>query len=336
MTIAWKTVGDPSTASGRYRAFIPCRHLREAGWQCEIYQPSRAAHYELVIFQKVYDEDAIRLVGELRSRGVKTVFDLCDNHYHYELDNPEGARNRADRLNRMIEAVDAVSVSTPALVEVVEKATGRSAVIIDDAVEVPRLEPLSSAYHALRARLVSGWRRSLRIVWYGIAGGKQPPFGMIDLKRVLPSLEILHREIPLSLTVISNSRSSFREYANGASFPVRYEKWRQDSFPHVFAPHDVCVIPVNPNPFTLCKTSNRVITSLLLGVPVVADRIPSYEEFSGFILFSEWVESLRAYATDPAQRERHVEQGRHYIRSRYDRDRVVSQWSSLFRSLAVS
>ena len=35
---------------------------------------------------------------------------------------------------------------------------------------------------------------------------------------------------------------------------------------------------MGPNPFTLCKTVNRLATALLLGLPVVADMIPSYEE----------------------------------------------------------
>ena len=37
----------------------------------------------------------------------------------------------------------------------------------------------------------------------------------------------------------------------------------------------------------------------LLGVPVVASRVPSYEEFADFILFEDWHESISVYATDP-------------------------------------
>ncbi|MBC7931131.1 MAG: hypothetical protein H7Z38_11270, partial [Rubrivivax sp.] len=97
--------------------------------------------------------------------------------------------------------------------------------------------------------------------------------------------------------------------------------------------HDVCVLPVSSNPLTLCKTSNRLVLSLLLGVPVVADRIPSYEEFGAFVRFADWERNLRAYAADAELRRRHVQEGRDYIRSNYNKERAIAQWSSLFRSL---
>jgi glycosyltransferase involved in cell wall biosynthesis len=153
------------------------------------------------------------------------------------------------------------------------------------------------------------------------------------LRRVLPALEELHRELPLSLSVISNSVSLFEKYTAGAGVPLVYHEWDRESFPHLFRRHDVCVLPVNVNPLTVCKTNNRLVLSLLLGVPVVADRIPSYEEFGDFVLFSDWRENLRRYALDPGLRRRHVRRGREYIRSKYNRERVVAQWGGLFRML---
>ena len=332
-TIAWKTQGNPNIASARYRALLPCRYLRQAGWACEMYDDARAERYGLVVFQKVYDDDALALVRSLKERGVKTVFDLCDNLFHYDLDNPPAQEKRKQQLKRMLEAVDAVSVSTPPLIEIIRDAAGRTPVVSDDVVEEPRINPLAKSYYRLKNYFESARPRPFRVVWYGIAGAKNPPYGMIDLPRVLPALSRLHEEIPLSLTVISNSPELFREYTEGATFPTRYREWNAATFPYVFSGHDVCIIPVNSNPLTMCKTNNRLVLSLLLGVPVVADRMPSYEEFGDFVLFSDWQRHLRAYALDPDLRRRHVERGQSYIRSVYNRGRAVTQWSSLFQSL---
>ena len=332
--IAWKTLGNPQVASARYRALLPCRHLRAAGWPCEVYEPSRAAQYRLVIFQKVYDEETVRQVERLKARGAKTAFDLCDNLFHYDLDDPPAAARRTEQLKRMIDAVDAVTVSTAALRDAVREATGRDdAFVIDDAVEVPRLNPLARGYYRLRGGLGPRGAESFRVVWYGIAGRANPRFGMIDLQKVLPALSALHGDVPLSLTVISNSAEMFREYTRGADFPVRYREWGRRSFPYHFEPHDVCVLPVSPNPLTLCKTSNRLLLSLMLGVPVVADRIPSYEEFAPFVRFGDWEQNLRAYALDPDSRRRSVGEAREYIKTNYNKGRTVAQWSAFFKTL---
>lgn len=332
--IAWKPVGGPEGGSARYRAFLPQRYLKEAGLDCEIYDPAKADRYELVVFQKVYDQETLGLVRRLRGRGVKTVFDLCDNLFHYGLDNPDAARRRGEQLREMLTSVDAVSVSTPELGRVIEERVGAAPAVIDDVVEAPAMSWRQRAGRGLRnlARAARG-RRPFRVVWYGTSGSENPPFGLIDLRRVLPALEELHRETPLSVSVISNSVPLFERYTKGAGVPFAYYEWSTASFPYFFKGHDVCILPVNANPMTVCKTNNRLVLSLLLGVPVVADPIPSYEEFGDFVLFSDWRENLRRYAADPGLRRRHVRQGRAYIRSRYNPERVVSQWSALFRSL---
>lgn len=333
-SIGWKTQGSTAIASARYRALLPAEHLREAGWPCELFAPERAASYSVVVFQKVYDDATVREVERLKARGVKTVFDLCDNLFYYDLDDLAAAARRAEQLKRMIGAVDAVTVSTPTLAEVVRETTGRDdAHVIDDAVEAPRLNAFARSYYRLRNGIDAKRGRELRVVWYGIAGRTRPRFGMVDLEKVLPALSALNKETPVTLTVISNSEEMFREYTRGADFPVRYHEWGRRSFPYLFEPHDVCVLPVSPNPLTLCKTSNRLLLSLMLGVAVVADRVPSYEEFAPFVRFADWEENLRAYAADEDLRRRNVRDAQDYIRANYNKERTVRQWSTLFEKV---
>lgn len=323
--IAWKPFSaNPDKASARLRSFLPCHYLRDAGWRCEIFDPSNLASYELVIFQKAYDEESIMLAQSLAGRGVKTVFDLSDNHF-YNPDDLPALRERAERLRRMIKAVDAVSVSTPELEKLIDRG---DCVVIDDVVEAPRSNAAFSALSCLRERLPSiSSGRPLRVVWYGNAGG------LTHLPRVLPDLEALCAQMHVELTVISNSEELFRKYLGKVSFPARYYEWNYKTFPRIFRRQDVCIIPVAADPFTVCKTNNRLALSLIMGVPVIADAIPSYEEFRDFVLFSDWTNSLQAYAADRKLRRQHVRRAQRYIRSKYNQDRVVSQWSALFERM---
>lgn len=324
--IGWKPVTtDRRVASARLRCFLPMDCLNAAGWNCELFDERRIDRYELVIFQKVYDDASFLVAEKLKRLGAKTLLDLCDNHFYIHAEKP-ALRERAERLQRMVDMVDFMSVSTMELKKLFPE---RQVTVIDDAVEWPR--------ETARLKSYSRWKklssRRLRIVWYGHAGEDNPPFGLIDLPKILPALENLNSRLPLTLTVISNSEEAAKRYVQGVSFPFEYREWKERSFAYVFRSQDVCVIPVTLNPFTVCKTSNRLVLSLLHHVPVVADRVPSYEEFRSFVLFDQWERSIYTYATDKELRNRHIRDGVEYIRKNYGPERVLRQWSSLFNAV---
>lgn len=326
--VAWLPAGGPGTASSRLRAYLPCRALRRAGWRSEVFEPARGRDYDAVVFQKKYDPAHLELARDLRRRGTRVVFDLCDNHFHYQLDQPAAAAERSRQLERMIAEADLVTVSTPTLGEVVRERTGRETTVIDDMVEPDPLRP----FYRLWGRLARG-RSPLRLVWFGSAGMEHPPFGLIDLGRILPLLEELARATPATLTVISNSREQARRLLAGCRLPFAYHGWSRRRFPLLFAPHHVAVVPISRNPFTLCKTANRPALSLLLGVPVVADAIPGYQELADFVVLSDWERGLRGYAADPGLRRDHAARGRLFVRRRFDPGRITAQWMEAFERL---
>jgi hypothetical protein len=322
--IGWiPSSSNSAVASTRLRCGLPCRYLRESGWDVQILDSREPYRYDLVVFQKMYDEEAIELARSLGDKGVRTAFDLCDNHF-YNPDDLPVLTARAERLRRMLDAVDAVSVSTEPLRDLIRD---HFPAVIDDALDEFRLAETGDVLARLRARLRPG-SESIRLVWYGNAGLDSPSFGLPHIRTILPALEDLHRRVPLELTVISNSHKMYDEVLREAPFPARYIEWKYETFPARFRYQDVCLIPIERNPFTICKTSNRVALSLNLGVPVIADRIPSFEEFSDFILLGEWPESLERYVTDSTLREHHASAGSRYVKATYTKERVVSQWSS--------
>ena len=329
--IAWKPAGGSFLPGSRLRAYLPAEHLREAGWQAGIFDPRVQDSYDVVIFQKIYDREALALARRLTSRGTRLVFDLCDNHFYGD-PGVASVRDRVQRLQEMIDLVDAVSVSTLEMSRLIRK---ERVTVIDDPIDYPETSWMLRA-QLRAAQFLKGDRRSrVRFVWHGTAGQADPPTGLIDVGRVLPHLEDLNRTVPLSLTVISNSRELFEKYVGGTSFPTRYVPWKLSTFPYHLKQNDICLIPISVNPFTICKTNNRLVSSLLLGLPVVADSITSYEEFAGCVLFGNWRENLHRYAADPALRREHVREAQRYIRSRYTPSRVVSQWSAFLAQVLV-
>ncbi|MDB6019867.1 MAG: hypothetical protein JWR19_4356 [Pedosphaera sp.] len=332
--IAWKPFGyDWNLASARLRSLLPCRQLQQAGWPCEIFQPDRLDRYQLVVFQKAYTAEDLALATHLHQSGRKVVFDLCDNHF-YQPANEAGSRERVARLNQMIDLADAVSVSTPAVAALLPH---RKSVVIDDAVDDFSDAPQPGLLQRLRGQIERHAHFRTRLVWFGNAGTEDPPFGLVDLAAILPDLNRLNEAMSISLSVISNSRPAFERYFRSANFPVRYFDWDRRTFSSMFQRHDLCLLPITPNPFTLCKSNNRLLLSLLLGVPVVADLIPSYEEFRPHVLCADWVNNLRLYIRNPALARQHVAAAQACIRQQYPPERLLQQWTGLFNSLlAVS
>lgn len=329
--IAWKTIGNINWASSRFRAFLPCKYLREAGWSCEIFTKKHIDNYKLVIFQKIYDRENLNLAKYLKHKGIKTVLDLCDNEF-YNPHNCPKLRQKGEQLQRMIDTVDMVSVSTPELAKLIK---GKQVIVIDDLIEFPKNNFLVDSYFKLRKVFQQDRSNLFKVVWYG--NSRESLYlkaGIFDLLKILPCMEELSHDIPLSLTVISNSQTLFNKYLVGqVSFPIEYYDWKLKTFPYLCQENDVCIIPINLNPWSICKTNNRLLLSLLLCIPVVADVIPSYQEFQNFVLFSNWKNSLFTYATKPSLRKMHVKAGQDYISTRYAKHIIVEQWSSLFYDL---
>lgn len=311
-------------ASSRMRAYLPCEHLRGLGIACEIYNQKNVAKYGVVIFQKNYTDESLRLAQYLKGKGIYVIFDICDNHF-YVPNNTKKLVERAERFNKMVALSDLVSVSSKELQKCV---VGKPTWLIDDIIEQPKINSLKRWFY--EHLIVRKKQNVCHVVWYGGAGGNNPPFGLIDLPAILPYLEKLHQEVRVQLTVISNSKRLFNKLITNTTFPVRYRRWTEKSFPYLFMAQDVCIIPVNQNPFTVCKTNNRLVTSLTLGVPVVADAIPSYQEFHQVCFLDNWMQGLLSYAKSPQKRHDDVMAGKELFEERYSNKRVLDQWQAMF------
>ncbi|MEC4892813.1 MAG: hypothetical protein SAL07_05270 [Oscillatoria sp. PMC 1051.18] len=337
--IAWKPFDAKlNAASTRLRVLLPCQYLQEAGWNCEIYNPEKADEYDLVIFQKTCTKEDITLAKKLRKKKIKVVYDLCDNNFYNPYDLQKYSQKAAGSKS-MIERANAVTVSTPELQKLIAHP---QCIVIDDTIDYVQRNWLKEIPYKLKKWQEKWQDKSFRVVWFGNSkleivykslGLSEAPSGMVSITKVTPALEELNKRIPVKLTVISNSEELFQEHTQNLSFPTKYYPWQMSTFPLLFCQNDVCIIPIDLNPFTICKTNNRLVTSLSLGLPVVADKIPSYEEFKDFVLFGDWEKNLYRYATNKKLRARHVKEGKEYIKNNYTKKRVVEQWSKMFKTV---
>lgn len=348
MKIGWKPrYSDTRSAGARIRCFAPINELRKRGYDAEVFQPKNIERYSLVVFSKSYDENSQNEILKLKARNAKVVFDLFDNHFYNPNALPELERAK-DQIRRVMALSDALVASTDAMADVMREERGvpsRPIVVIGDSVEADSANAkkrFGIDWFASRnaRRVVTELREDKKtgitpLTWFGIHGGQNADYGMGDLLRVKQVLEEIGSEYPISLTVISNSKQKYRDLVAPWKIQTRYVEWNPHTFCDVLKEHEIAVIPVTINPFTRCKSPNRILQALHLGLAVVADIVPSYQEFLTVAAIGDWNNGLRMYLTDIQKRRAHVEAARRLIADRWTVAKVTDQWEALFNDLVA-
>lgn len=315
MRVRWvPTHPSLTVASARMRCHEPSAALASRGWDSGLLR--RHGWFErpdIVVFQKAYEPPHLQLASRLQGRGTRVVLDVCDNHFDHPGDDPVLA-DRADRLRRMVAIADLVTASTPTLAGLVPHERVR---VVDDFLEEP-LEARSDALPPGDGLPV--------VAWFGNVGSVVPRFGLIDLEDIVPQLQAAAVVQPFRLVVCTASREAFDARIARHRLEATFVPWSRSAQSAVLASASAAVLPITSNPFTVCKTANRVATALLHGAPVVAGHIPSYEELRDFILFDRWEENVVDLLRDPMAAWGRVEGGREYVTRRFGRDVVVEQW----------
>ena len=207
--VGWKPFNyDARVPSVRFRSILPIRILARTGIRTNLVPADGSGDYDCVIFQKSYTQADYELAQEYAARGVKVVFDLCDNHFYAPGDQPMLVE-RAARLRQIVDVADVVTVSTPAVAELVPE---KKVFLVDDALEVPRGAAVARLHASWRRRLAR--RGSARVVWFGNGESKGIDIGLTELGRIMPDLEAVHR------STRSASRSSATRAVSSTSTPA--------------------------------------------------------------------------------------------------------------------
>lgn len=343
----WPHTRSARVASARLRCLRVVAELRRAGMAASLYRPGREAPHVLVL-SKRYDERSLAHAVGLRARAAtRLVLDLCDNHFHAEAPDDAWQRRRAALL-QAAGSVELIVCASEELARVVrsQPVALPPVTVIGDAVEPPDaamawtrlVHPRAEA--ALRRLQLRLAHRTPppggRLVWFGNHGSPNVEGGMSDLLRLRGTLERIAAVRPLSLTVISNDEAKYlREIASWV-MPTHYLEWQRSTFSRALPLHDIAVIPVGRNPFTLCKTNNRVATALTHGLAVAADSIPAYVPFAECSVLDDWNDGLRRLVDDGEMRQRHVDTGRRLLAAGWDIRDIARLWAEALEPLAAA
>lgn len=307
--------------------------LRSLGLDAAMFQPGEPA--SVLVLGKRYDDDSIARAVEMRTRtGTRLLLDLCDNHFHAETDAPRW-RERAERLRHACRVVDCVVTASTALAAVVRQECGEQVAVrvvpdpLDREAASPSDRRRGDALHALRLRAFQAWCRTppgRRLLWFGNHGAKYAGGGMEDLDRIRDALAAHHRRQPVSLLVVSNRWKRYRELSRDWPWPSLYLPWSGANFHMALRHSEIALIPAQRNPFTMCKTNNRLATAFMEGLAVAADGLPSYEEFRDVAVLDDWHDGLGALMASAHDRADRIARAQYRLQQCYSLAVIVRQW----------
>ncbi|MBK8535871.1 MAG: hypothetical protein IPL59_12540 [Candidatus Competibacteraceae bacterium] len=172
--------------------------------------------------------------------------------------------------------------------------------------------------------------RSL-LVWFGNHGTQYAEGGMNDLLSVRDIIGSINQIHPVSLSIISNNESKFNLLAQEWPTPIHFLWWNRITFLSALRQHDIAIIPIKPNPFTLSKSNNRLTLALSQSVACIADPIPSYVEFRECSYIGNWKDGLTNYLTNPELRMKHLTISKKILTENYSTDVIVGLWEKLIQ-----
>jgi glycosyltransferase involved in cell wall biosynthesis len=126
-----------------------------------------------------------------------------------------------------------------------------------------------------------------------------------------------------------------------ANHPEADIAWSPAAVRRAVASCDIGVVTTRSPPVSTVKSSNRVVQFMAAGKPVVADRIPSYEEVvrkgeTGFLCDSldDWRAALLELR-DPTRRQAIATAAWETVHSDYRVETIAQRWREVFRTLQV-
>ncbi|HSN24155.1 MAG TPA: hypothetical protein VLS45_08325 [Methylomicrobium sp.] len=229
-------------------------------------------------------------------QGQNVIYDICDHPF-----------NDNDKLDKCIMASRVVT-STETLRDEILSLTNRDpehVVTIQDALDPVAVQPISiDRSQPIGLPKSADFSAPIRFLWYGNWGNADKPnFGM---KCLLPIIDQLNAfEDRASLTVVSNSGWLWDSIWPKFTIRAQYIEWGYSTFSSIATLHTHCIIPLEIDEYTKCKSHNRVTTAQHLGLDVIASPVPNYLLFLNRFMEDGWTEGkLPFFKMDKAEIER--------------------------------
>jgi hypothetical protein len=240
--------------------------------------------FDTYIFCKCHDARSLLLADTVAKTGAHVGVDLFDDYYSQTHDSRfvhfrEWLRRIVPSLTFAVCSTERMRINLATLLPKVPFH------IINDPFDELDQERVAATVERNVERALS--THQLDVGWFGIGDNAHFPVGLSDLFAFGGSLSQARRMgFEPRLSILTNSRAMTAERLEMlARLPIPYvlEEWTEELERHLIANSLLCFLPVNAQPFSVVKSLNRAVTTLVGGAQVLSAGYPLYAELGPFI-----------------------------------------------------
>lgn len=305
-------------ASIRLRSALVDQQMRATGWEVTFGEviPGKP---DVVLVGKIgaqnISERGAYWISQLisaRSVGSKIFLDFTDNHLRSDSPMQEFYR-------RALPIADHCIAPGSYLKNLLSSHVGCPVSLVADPLEISTFQVTDRPHN-----------EPLSLFWFG--HGSNLPYLVKFLEQQLIESDFFR----LVVLCDSNSLTALKQYRlkTKAKLSVALGVWSIDSMINASRGADLCIIPSDPtDPRKAGASSNRLITSLALGLPTATDMLPSYQEFADYVVDLK-SNDFRETLLNPKKLHVKTAEAQHQIIPRFTPEVIGKQWLELLSQTA--
>ena len=298
---------QPKRASQRFRGLVPLKHMTEADGFIDSVKESTTD--DLVIVAKAASPEDILY---LKDKGIKFVFDICDNKWRVGKDH----KRNTEIMNTGCKYANLITTTCGELQQKIYEESGKKAHIIDDPYERDIEEPkFNPGDH-------------LNICYFG--GRKS--FSLVDWEEAIAVLN--HLKINYTLHCITQKHEMASKRLTHHYYPkgrLKMYEWNYDLQAKLVRESDFVLMPVPSNNFVVKhKSPNRVLDSIAQGRYIITTSgVNSYHNYTDYIGIGSLKENIKWALDNPKSVISKIEKGQDYIKKHHSPQVIAKAWMSL-------
>ena len=283
----------------------------------ELYKPLKK--YDIVIFQKKFDEKALELAKKLKQQGIKIVLDVNVNYYDPTI---LGVLNKDESANhpkilKFTELADGVIASTDYIKDYAKRFFPEKNIV-----SIP--ENITHPFFAVRKKIRDNEPLTLLYVGYAV---KAPE--ILDIQDVLKQL---HKKYHFRLLLICEKNP----YLTIPGIEIDFRPYQQKTIHHDMLHGDIFIAPRDlTQSYNLGHSFTKIGYPMSVGIPVVASEVPSYEGSPAVLCKNrgDWYNNLNSLLESKKQRKILAKKGILYCQEHFSVPVTRNRYESFFQTL---
>jgi len=309
---------DNSLASIRLRTALAASAAKALNWHINLSNGKKMNSVDILLIGKVdpncTNEWYQRAKKVKKSKGL-IIIDYTDNHL--ESDTPVGNFYR-----KVIGIANVVICSSKNLQESVAKFSNIRSVIIEEPIEVPIISPINKENSVTT------------ILWFGHASNLTylieclfENFSNCGKAKLI----LMSNACPLPENIIK-----ILDNPQLDNLEINVIPWTKNDMLKAAQISDFCIIPTGyKDERKKGASSNRLITSLAMGLPTLTDQLESYKPFKKF--FKEINKNnIKEMISNPIIDENLQLEAQEIISVNYNFEKITNDWISVFKDIKIN